>query len=449
MKPITLKEIATSCSGQLFGDENVNVTSIVTDSRQVKSGTMFAAIKGERVDGHRFIEQCINSGAVCALVEDKPQIDCNYILADSTLTALKKIAEYYRSLFSIPFIGITGSVGKTSTKEMISSVVSQKFSVHKTQGNFNNELGVPLTLFGLEESHEIAVIEMGISGFSEMTRLATMVRPDISVITNIGYCHLENLIDLDGVLKAKTEMLEFLHPNGRMFFCGDDEKLYTVKEHNGIKTNFYGFDDKNEYKAQIIETDLLKGILCRLHLKSGVIECTVPSVESHMVSNAMCAAAIGEHLGMTLEQIKRGIESYKTVGSRSNVIRKADITLIDDCYNANPTSVRASVSSLAKFEGRKVAVIGDMKELGKNENELHFDTGKFIKDKGIDVVVAVGELCKHLFDGADKNGYYFETVEECCNNITDIIKKGDTVLVKASHSMHFDKIVEKLDNHFE
>ena len=449
MKPITLKEIAKSCGGQLFGDENVLVTSIVTDSRQVTAGTMFSAIKGERVDGHNFVEQCINAGAVCALVEEKPEIDCNYILVESTLNALKKIAEYYRSLFTIPFISITGSVGKTSTKEMISSVLSQKYNVHKTSGNFNNELGVPLTLFKLEEDHEIAVIEMGISGFSEMTRLATMVRPDISVITNIGYCHLENLKDLDGVLKAKTEVLEFLSDDGKMFFCGDDEKLYTVKEHNGIKTKFYGFDDRNEYKAEIIETDLLKGIHCKLYLKNSTIECVVPSVESHMVSNALCAAAIGESLGMTATQIKAGVESYKTVGSRSNVIRKKDITIIDDCYNANPTSVRASVTSLSKFEGRKVAVIGDMKELGENENQLHFDTGAFINEKGIDVVIAVGELCKHLFNGAEKNGYYFETVDECCEKIEGIIEKGDTVLVKASHSMHFDRIVETLNAQFE
>ncbi len=449
MKAITLKDIAKSCGGQLCGDENTLVTSIVTDSRQVTAGTMFAAIKGERVDGHDFVCQCINSGAVCALVEEKPHCDCNYILVESTLVALKKIAEFYRSLFTIPFIGITGSVGKTSTKEMISSVLSQKFNVHKTSGNFNNELGVPLTLFKLEENHEIAVIEMGISGFTEMTRLATMVRPDISVITNIGYCHLENLKDLDGVLKAKTEMLEFLSDDGRMFFCGDDEKLFTVKEHNGIKTTFYGFDDRNEYKAEIIETDLVKGIHCKLYLKNSVVECTVPSVESHMVSNALCASAIGESLGMTPSEIKAGVESYKTVGSRSNVIRKSDITIIDDCYNANPTSVRASVASLAKFGGRKVAVIGDMKELGENENKLHYDTGAFIKDTGIDVVVAVGELCTHLFEGADKNGYYFETVDECCEKIAGIIEKGDTVLVKASHSMHFDRIVEKLNTHFE
>lgn len=449
MKPITLKEIANSCGGKLFGDENIVVTSIITDSRQVTQGAMFAAIKGERVDGHRFIEQCISAGAMCTLCETKPDIECDYILVDSTLVALKEIAKYYRSLFTIPFIGITGSVGKTSTKEMISAVLSQKYNVHKTQGNFNNELGVPLTIFKLESYHEIAVIEMGISDFDEMTRLATIVRPDISVITNIGCCHLENLKDRDGVLKAKTEMLQFLADNGKTFFCGDDDKLYTVKEHNGIKTIFYGFGAHNDYKAEIIKTDLDKGIECKLYLKNGVVTATVPSVESHMVANALCAAALGEHLGLTNEQIKCGVEAYKTVGSRSNIIRKKSVTIIDDCYNANPTSVRASVDTLAKFEGKKIAVIGDMKELGANENTLHFDTGKYIKDKGIDVVVAVGTLCRHLFDGTDKNGYYFETVDECVENIASIVNDGDTVLVKASHSMHFDKIVEELNTLFE
>lgn len=449
MKPITLKDIAKSCGGQLFGDENKLVTSIVTDSRQVENGSLFAAIKGERVDGHKFVQQCIDAGAVCALVEEKPACECDYILVESTLTALKGIAEYYRSLFSIPFISVTGSVGKTSTKEMLYAVLSQKFNVHKTQGNFNNELGVPLTLFKLTDDHDIAVIEMGISDFGEMSRLAKMVKPDVSVITNIGYCHLENLIDLDGVLKAKTEVLQYLKNDGKMFFCGDDEKLFTVKEHNGIKTTFYGFDDKNEYKAEIIDTDLFKGITCKLHLKSGVVEATVPSVENHMVANALCAAAVGEHFSMTKEEIKRGIESYKTVGSRSNVIRKETVTIIDDCYNANPTSVKASVNSLAKFEGRKIAIIGDMKELGKNERELHYQTGEHIHSVGIDEVIAVGELCERLFEGAKGKGYYYKTVDECIAHIKDIIKENDTVLVKASHSMHFDKIVEAINENFE
>jgi len=449
MKPITLREIADACNGQLFGDENIVVTSIVTDSRQVKEGSMFAAIKGERADGHNFISICMEQGAVCALCENVPATECTYILVPSTLVALRQIAEYYRSKFDIPFIGITGSVGKTSTKEMIASVLSQKFNVHKTQGNFNNELGVPLTIFGLDEEHEIAVIEMGISDFSEMTRLSRIVRPDIAVITNIGYCHLENLHDLDGVLIAKTEMLEYVNPKGRIFLCGDDEKLYTIKEHDNIRTTFYGFDDHNEYRAEIESTDLEKGIECRLHLKNGVVEATVPSVESHMVANAMCASAIAEFLGLDIEQIKNGVEAYKTVGSRSNVIRKNTITIIDDCYNANPTSVRASVDSLAKFSGRKVAIIGDMKELGDRECQMHFETGKYINDKEIDIVIGVGELCAHLYNGAGKNGFYFRTVEDCINHIYMLLKKGDTVLVKASHSMHFDRIVDAINEQFE
>ena len=240
MKPITLREIADACGGTLFGDPEITVTSIVTDSRKATEGSLFAAIRGARADGHRFIPMTAEQGAVCTLCEEAPEIDMPYILTQSTLVALKGIAEYYRSLFTIPFIGVTGSVGKTSTKELISSVLSQKYNVHKTAGNFNNELGVPLTLFGLEESHEAAVIEMGISGFGEMTRLSKMVRPDISVITNIGCCHLENLGDRDGVLQAKTEMFTYLQPNGRIILCHDDDKLRTVTDHRGIRPIFYG-----------------------------------------------------------------------------------------------------------------------------------------------------------------------------------------------------------------
>ncbi len=448
MKKITLNEIANSCNGTLFGDKNIEISSIVTDSRKVTSGSLFGAIKGERVDGHDYIGQCVENGA-CILCEKAPDVECNYILVESTLNALKDIARYYRCTFSIPFIGITGSVGKTSTKEMISSVLSQKFSVHKTKGNFNNELGVPLTLFELEEHHEIAVIEMGISDFSEMSRLSKMVCPDISVITNIGCCHLENLIDRDGVLKAKTEMLQYLREDGEMFFCGDDDKLYTVKEHKNKKVTYYGFNEYNDYKAQILSADTQTGMHSKLYLKNGVLEVVVPALGEHMVSNALCAAAIGEHFGMTIDEIKQGIMSYKTVGARSNIIRKESITIIDDCYNANPTSVRASVSTLKQFDGRRVALIGDMKELGVDENALHYDTGKFIKDAGIDMVIAVGPLCKHLFDGADQKGYYYKTVEECKDALPSIIKEGDTVLVKASHSMGFDVLTKTLVDNFQ
>ncbi len=444
MKPITLREVASACGGTLHGDPEIQITSIVTDSRKATAGSLFAAIKGERVNGHRFIPMTVEQGAVCALCEDAPKIDVPYIQVESTLIALKGIAEYYRSLFSIPFIGVTGSVGKTSTKELISSVLSQKYNVHKTAGNFNNELGVPLTLFGLEESHEVAVIEMGISGFGEMTRLSKMVRPDISVITNIGYCHLENLGDRDGVLKAKTEMFSYLKENGRIILCHDDDKLCTVADYRGVKPIFYGTDPNDEYYADNIEELLLDGVRCTLHHSDSAIEVTIPAMGRHNVLNALCAMAVGKQLGLTDEQIKNGIEHFQNVGSRNNIIRTRGMIVIDDCYNANPTSTKAGLNTLSNFEGRKVALLGDMKELGTDELKLHKEVGAYAKEKGIDLLIAVGELSKATAEGFGENAVYFDTVEDCIARITDLLKEGDAVLIKASHSMHFEKIVDAL-----
>jgi UDP-N-acetylmuramoyl-tripeptide--D-alanyl-D-alanine ligase len=446
MKPITLQAVAAACGGTLHGDPNIIVTSIVTDSRKAGAGSLFAAIKGARADGHRFIPMTVEQGAVCVLCEDAPQIDVPYIQVESTLVALKGIAEYYRSLFTIPFIGVTGSVGKTSTKELISSVLRQKYNVHKTSGNFNNELGVPLTLFGLEESHEVAVIEMGISGFGEMTRLSRMVRPDISVITNIGYCHLENLGDRDGVLKAKTEMFTYLQPDGKIILCHDDDKLRTVTDYHGIRPIFYGTDAAVGYYADNIEELLLDGVRCTLHHDESVIDVTIPAMGRHNVLNALCAMAVGKQLGLTDDEIKKGIESFENVGSRNHIIHTRGMTVIDDCYNANPTSTKAGLDTLSNFSGRKVALLGDMKELGKDELALHREVGAYAKEKGVDLLIAVGELSKATAEGFGEGAVYFADVEECIDAITDLLREGDAALIKASHSMHFEKIVEALSN---
>lgn len=443
MKPITLKEVAAACNGVLHGDPDIQITSIVTDSRQAHDGSLFAAIKGARVDGHRFIPTTVEQGAACVLCEEEPKVDTPYILVESTLVALKGIAEYYRSLFTIPFIGITGSVGKTSTKEFISAVLAQKYKVHKTSGNFNNELGVPITLFGLSEDHEVAVIEMGISGFGEMTRLSKMVRPDISVITNIGYCHLENLGDRDGVLRAKTEMFTYLNENGTIILCHDDDKLSTVTEYNGIRPIFYGTGD-DEFRAENIVEKGLFGIDCTLIHGSDRINVTIPTMGRHNVLNALCAMAVGLKLGLTADEIKRGIESFENVGSRNRIIKTDSYTIIDDCYNANPTSTKAGLDTLSKLDGRKAAVLGDMKELGTDELALHREVGAYAKEQGIDVLIAVGPLSKATAEGYGEGAYYFEDVDSCIAQIKDILQEGDTVLVKASHSMHFEKITEAL-----
>lgn len=444
MKPFTLEEIAIACGGKYIGDEALKqntITSVERDSRAIKEGSLFLAIKGERVDGHDFIEKCYDAGAVCAICEKAPK-NCSkpYILVDSTLEAVKKIAKAYRNKFDIPIVGVSGSVGKTSTKEMLYAVLSQKYNTHKTLGNLNNELGVPLTLLAMPEHTQAAVIEMGISDFGEMTRLSEMVQPTICVLTVIGDCHLENLGDKKGVLKAKTEMFANANENAEYVLNGDDENLSSIETVREKKPIFYGFSNKNAYYAEDIKNNGEGGISCTLCFDYVRLNVTIPAIGNYMVSNALAGIAVGRLLGLNDGQLIKGVESFKTVGSRANVIKTEKIRIIDDCYNANPTSVKASIDTLVNFDGRKIAVLGDMKELGAEELKLHFDTGKYSKDKGVDVTVAIGPLAKSLADGAD--GVWFEDIESAKNALPDIIKDGDTVLVKASHSMQFEKIVD-------
>lgn len=446
MKNFTLEEIAKACGGTYVGDEALKqtaITSVERDSRQIKDGSLFLAIKGERVDGHDFIEKCYNAGAVCALCEKAPQNPAKpYILVDSTLEAVKKVAKAYRAKFDIPIVGVSGSVGKTSTKEMLYAVLSQKFKTHKTQGNLNNELGVPLTLLSMPEDTEAAVIEMGISDFGEMTRLSEMVRPTICVLTIIGCCHLENLGDRNGVLKAKTEMFKNADENAEFILNGDDDKLFTVEQVNGKKPIFFGFADDNDYHAEDIENNGEGGVSCVLCFDDTRLAVTIPAIGNYMVSNALAAVAAGRLLGLSNEQLKSGVEAYKTVGSRANVINTGKITIIDDCYNANPTSVKASIDTLMNLKGRKVAILGDMKELGTDELKFHFETGAYAKEKGVDLVIAIGPLAKELAKGA--NSIWYEDIAGAEKMIKTLVRDGDVVLVKASHSMQFEKIVDFL-----
>ena len=447
MKSFTLNQALVACGGEYFGEIELlerEISSIVTDSRKVKKGSLFAAIVGERVDGHNFIPQCIEAGAMCSLCEKTPSDNSPHILVKNTKQALIDIATAYRLTFSIPFIGISGSVGKTTTKEMISSVLSQKYCVHKTQGNFNNDLGVPLTLFALEEEHEIAVIEMGISDFGEMTVLSEIVKPDVCVLTNIGNCHLECLGDRDGVLKAKTEMFEYMNKDGVVVLCGDDDKLQTVSQVHGKAPVVFGLGESCSYTASNITSDSYSKTEFTVNYDGGQFDATVYALGKHMVSNALGATAIGKHFGLCDEEIAAGIEGYKPTGSRQNVIRTEKLTIIDDCYNANPASMRASIETLAGFAGRRVAILGDMKELGLAEEELHAQIGAFVVEKKIDLVIAVGELALNIYKEARPHidCEWFQTIEEAKLEMYEMLTIGDTVLVKASHSMNFQEIVD-------
>ena len=297
MKNLTLKHIAEACGGFLEGTEgqdNVCVEDITTDSRQVKKGGLFVAIPGERVDGHDYIPKAVAAGAAAVMSEKPlPDADFPYIRVRSSLQAVKDLAEYYLAGLQIPVVGVTGSVGKTSTKEMVASVLGQKYRVLKTEGNFNNELGLPLTIFRLRQEHEIAVLEMGISDFGEMHRLSKIARPETCILTNIGYCHLENLKTRDGILKAKSEIFDFIRPGGHILLNGDDDKLSTIRQVKGILPQTFGLDRENDFWADRLDSRGMGGISCRIHTPAGEFDVQIPVPGEHMVYNALAAAAAG------------------------------------------------------------------------------------------------------------------------------------------------------------
>lgn len=451
MENITLEQILECCQGQYFGsreDLKREVTGIVTDSRKIVPGNLFVPLKGEKTDGHKYIPQVLEAGALASLSENVLSGNPgNYILVESALEAMQRIAAFYRNYLGLKVVGITGSVGKTSTKEMIASVLKERYKVHKTAGNFNNHIGLPLTIFGLKKEHKVGVLEMGISDFGEMHTLASMSNPDICVLTNIGLCHLENLKTRDGILKAKTECFQHMRENGRVILNGLDDKLNTIKEVKGSSPVFYGREGDAAYATDVTDLGLL-GIRIHLHLYGEVREVTIPIPGEHNIYNALAAACVGHELGMDIEEICRGIQSVETIGGRSNLIQVKGMTLIDDCYNANPVSMKASIDVLSKAPGRKIAVLGDMGELGKEEKELHAQVGTYLSEKNIDHLFCAGELSREMAREAKGNPRctveHFSSKEDLIPALLQEVKEGDTILVKASHFMEYPKIIEAL-----
>ena len=457
MPNMTLKNIAGACEGTYIGAKELEdkvICGAVIDSRLVEEDYLFIPIKGERVDGHKFIPQVFEKGACCVLSEVELENPAGpYIRVESSEVALKKIAAFYRQSLPIKVVGITGSVGKTSTKEMIASVVSQKYNVHKTAGNFNNEIGLPLTVFGIRAEHEVAILEMGISDFNEMHRLATVANPDICVITNIGLCHLENLGTRDGILQAKTECFEHMKEGGLAILNGDDDKLSTKKNVNGRDTVFYGIGTGNGIYATDVANLGFEGMSAVIHTPQGELEAYITIPGEHNVYNALAATAVGLELGLTLEEIQKGIAEAKTIAGRTNVIRANGYNVIDDCYNANPVSMEAALDVLSYAKGRTIAVLGDMGELGENEKALHFGVGKCVAEKKIHTLFCAGSLAAEYKAGVEASTddvkdvcqvFYFENCDDMIASILSYVKEGDNILIKASHFMDFPKVVEAL-----
>ena len=451
MKSLSLKEIIDAVDGVFKGDVNTSeifINHITTDTRKIQEGDLFIPLKGDNFDGHDFLSQAFEKGAKCCFSEIETPLS-NLILVKDTKKALRDLAKYYRSLFSIPVVAITGSVGKTTTKDLIASVLSQKYNVLKTEGNFNNEIGLPLTIFCLEDFHEVAVLEMGMNSFGEIHNLSEIAKPDIAVITNIGVSHIENLGSRDGILKAKCEIFDFINKKGTAVLNADDDKLITLNDKLENKISWYGICNKSGIYADKIQTKGLEGISCKIHTQLGEFCTDIPVSGEHMVYNAMSATIVGILLKLNLEEIKKGIEQFIPSKMRMNILNtNSGIKIINDSYNANPVSMKAAIDVLKNAQRRTVCILGDMLELGEYTKDMHYEVGSYAAQKKIDCIICIGTFAKYIAEGAkkekDSTVFFYADKEEFFEKGLQILKSDDTVLVKASRGMHFEKIVEKI-----
>lgn len=441
---MTIEKALLACGGEYCGEGETGreLGRVVIDSREVCGGDLFVAYKGERVDGHDYISAAFDKGAACCLAERVPEGERRgVIVVDDVQRALEDIAAAYRDTLSLPIVGITGSVGKTSAKEMISAVLSSRWRVCKTDKNLNNQIGVPMTLSRIAPEDEAAVVEMGISGFGEMRRLGRMVRPRIAVYTLIGHAHLEFLHDLDGVLRAKTEMLDYLPDDGCVIYNGDDEKLRGFPFRH--RTLSFGLSADCALRAENIVSDAEKTV-CDIVYGTRRFSVLIPAFGRHLVYAALEGSAVGMELGLTDEEIARGIASFQTVGRRAAVVRTEKITLLDDCYNSNAEALRSGIDSLLELPGRSVCILGDMLELGETGWEAHRAGGAYAAEKGVARLLCCGELAGAYCEGAGAIARRFPDGAALIAALPQEIREGDCVLVKASRGAHFEEISEAL-----
>ena len=447
MTPCTAREICAAVGGTLLQDSGAPVTGVTTDSRAVQPGQLFIPLVGERFDGHAYISKALEGGAAGCLTAREPETLLPgklYIQVADTRLALKALASWYRDKFDLPVVQVTGSAGKTTTKEMIASVLSQRYNTLRTEGNFNNDIGAPLTLLRLMPEHQAAVIETGMNHFGEIRYLGEMVRPDIAVITNVGDAHIENLGNTrQGILRAKCEIFENLTPEGIAVLNGDDELLNTVTLPQTILR--CGVGDGCGVRVTDIDDRGLEGVACTVTIEGEHYRLTTSAPGRYMIYPMAMAAAIGRRLGLTGEEIAAGVAAYTTVGSRMHLIRlPGERLVIDDCYNANPQSMAEGLRMLAASPAQhRVAVLGDMGELGQLTAQAHRDMGALTRRLGL-TAVAVGEKM-HALTETDPQAQWFATVEEAMPAIRQLFTPGTAVLVKASHAMHFERIVKELE----
>lgn len=442
MEKLKITEIAEFCKAEARLDGFVDKISI--DSREIDDDTLFVAIKGERFDGNDFVPEVLNKG-VRAVVCSRTDIDDRRIITvEDTGKALLDIAGGYRDKFNIPVVALTGSVGKTTTKGMVYSVLSEKFNTLKTAGNLNNEIGVPKTLFCLNNCHEAAVIEMGMNHKGEISRISAATKPTVGVITNVGTAHIENFGSRDGILKAKCEILDGMKKGSPLIINGDNDMLSTLSL-DEYKVMRFGIEGEKLYMRATDIISSSEGMRFRAVCNDETCEVFVPVAGVHNVYNALCALCVGKALGFSLNDAANGIKSFKPEGMRQKITKVKGYTFIEDCYNANPDSMRASLKTLGEIKKtRAIAVLGDMLELGDYSKAAHFEIGEYAARVKTDAVFCFGDYSHYTAEAAKKAGVcealYFDDKCKLTEYLKNYLREGDTVLFKGSRGVKTEEV---------
>lgn len=491
MKELSIEQVIRAVNGSLiYGDSSIDlsstlISSVSTNSKAQEKGALFVPIVGERVDAHDFIEDAYNNGAIACFTSREniyhKGIIC--IKVEDTLKALQDLAGYYRSQFSIPLIGITGSVGKTTTKEMVSSALSTRYKVLKTEGNMNSQVGLPLMMFRIEEDHEIAVIEMGISEEGEMDRLVKVAKPDVAIVTNIGISHIALLKTQENIRKEKLIIINEFREGGGLFVNGNDPLLWDLVEYANdnkdkecshkfdkidltettksklIKNRVISFGTKegNSYSAKDIRVSEGKTFFTLVNQENSSEEDIVLNVlGDHNINNALCAISIAEYYNIPASVAKKGLEDYRPISMRGEIKEVAGITIIDDTYNASPDSMKSGINVLLSTDNtnRKIAVLADVLELGPMSKKAHTEVGEYIAGKNIDELVTIGKEAKYIAVGLSSRNknitcHSFDTNDQATAYLDKIIKSGDAMLVKGSRGMKTEEIVNFFINKYK
>lgn len=452
MDKISLGFILSATGGCLAREHyNVRVSGISTDTRTVKEGDLFIALRGDNFDGNDYIQTAFDKGAYAAVAEvAADSFSRPVITVTDTRAALLHLAASYRMNFAIPVIGVTGSVGKTSTKDTIHAVLSQKYLTHKNEGNRNNEIGMPMSVFGLERHHEAAVFEMGMSGFGEISRLTRVARPDIGVITNIGVSHIGKLGSRENILKAKLEIIDGMSKDGVLILNADNDLLGAyIKEAKGklpIEIVSFGIKDRSGVYADDISSGA-DGSDFTIHYGSKTIRAHMGVAGEHHIYNALAAFTVGLRLGVEPEAAVKGLSEFRPSGLRQNIKEVNGVSLIEDCYNASPDSMDAGFNVLSTVaKKRKIAVLADMLELGDESQKAHTKVGIAAAENGVDILLAYGDYARYYCEGYNsrKNGgesCFFDDKAALGKAITELLRNGDTVLFKGSRGMKLEEVI--------